>query len=215
LNSFAQFAPFIGFLFLFVHFKCWYGAVQGLVQTKIKRFIAYTIIFNNAFFLPLTIIGGHFGYLALLISLIFYTFTSLLTILPILATKIRYGYDITSLRELILFKHSNPYLGIIIFVAFFSALGMPPFLGFFMKFFVFLALLEKGQLFLTIFLILLSAFSAYYYLRITVLFLFQSKSHSSFFLPLNSITALLLSVFFILLLTIIFNPYGLINWFFI
>ena len=44
--------------------------------------------------------------------------------------------------------------------------GIPPFIGFFGKFYVFIAALNKGLVILTILGVLASVISAYYYLRI-------------------------------------------------
>lgn len=76
--------------YYYFYYGCYYaivGAVQALMQTKIKRFIAYTVIFNNAFFLSLVLLSGFVPLFNLMNSLICYILVSLLTILPILLIK--------------------------------------------------------------------------------------------------------------------------------
>ena len=63
------------------------GSIQAVIQTKIKRFVAYTVIFNNAFFLALILLSGFNSLFTLLNALICYIIVSVLTLIPLLILK--------------------------------------------------------------------------------------------------------------------------------
>lgn len=71
-----------------------------------------------------------------------------------------------------LFKTNKAWALVFLFF-FFSLSGMPPFLGFLGKFYLFLSILKSQNFALIIFLMLAASFSAFYYLRILKLVFFE------------------------------------------
>jgi len=62
--------------YFFVFFVCIasaiIGSVQAVVQTKFKRFLAFTIIFNNSFFTSLILLSGINAFMSLMESIMLY-----------------------------------------------------------------------------------------------------------------------------------------------
>jgi NADH-quinone oxidoreductase subunit N len=153
------------------------GSIQAASQTKIKRFLAYGIIFNNTYFLAILLISGKHAFLGLLESMGLYLLVSLLILLAIfLITNEQTLLRLRSLRDLLSIKKTNMFIAFTISIAFFSAAGIPPFLGFYQKYIGLLVLIEKLQNFLSVFLILATILPVYYYLRTTKILFFLTKS---------------------------------------
>lgn len=181
------------------------GAIQATVQTKITRFIAYTIIFNNSFFLSVTMLAGKTAFFSLLQSLILYLILGLTTALSFfLLVNSETKQRLLSLRDLISIKKSNIFVSLVILLGFFSAAGIPPFLGFFQKYLILLALTENFQIFLMVFLIISSMIPAYYYLRMSKIMYFLNESTFILLTSITRIQASLLSFLFITLLAVVY-----------
>jgi NADH-quinone oxidoreductase subunit N len=68
----------------------------------------------------------------------------------------------------------KPLLAAVMAIFMFSLAGVPPFAGFFAKFFVFAAAVQGGMSWLAAIAMLNSAIGAYYYLRVTVVMYFNA-----------------------------------------
>lgn len=173
------------------------GSIQASGQTKIKRFIAYTIIFNNSFFLGLMLISGRGAFYSLIQSIMLYLIITLTTALAFFVLKnSENNLRLLTLRDLISVKKSNIFVALVIMVGFFSSAGIPPFIGFFQKYLILLALAEKFQVFVMVFLILSSILPAYYYIRISKIMFFMPETK---FLLLNEPTKITSSLLTMLL----------------
>jgi NADH-quinone oxidoreductase subunit N len=182
------------------------GSLQAVSQIKIKRFIAYTVIFNNAFFIALMFLSDYFALFSLISALLVYMCVSILTILPLLSIRTINNNAFSALADFMILRKANLYLAFTIMIAFFSAAGMPPFIGFFLKFFVFFALLEKGFLLLSVFLILASLLPAYYYIRITSILFFFPRTKILFLYPIPPFLTHSLSLFLSLTVGFLLQP---------
>ena len=79
-----------------------------------------------------------------------------------------------------------------------SMAGIPPFIGFFSKFYIFIAALNKGLVVLSILGVLASVISAYYYLRIIKVMYFEDlnpNQNYNFTISLQSKLVLTLMLF--------------------
>jgi NADH-quinone oxidoreductase subunit N len=183
------------------------GSVQAVAQTKLKRFLAYTTIYNNAFFMSLLVTSGAFSIYSLGLSSFLYAVGLIYTVLPLLSINPLHSGHFSALRDLTSLRTSNLCLAFLLVLGFLSAMGMPPFMGFFTKFFVFCALLEKNLVMLTIFLILASILPAYYYLRISTLIFFLPHTKPVFLLSIPSPIAYLCSIICCISILFIFFPF--------
>ena len=200
------------------------GTLVGLVQTKIKRLLAYSTVSHIGFMLlALTIISEQ-SIEAFLFYIIQYTLTNLNTFLIILA----YGYilklslsqikteqekDILYISELKGQFIINPLLSICLAICLFSMAGIPPLIGFFSKQMVLYSALQQGFTFMAITGIIVSIISAYYYLHIVrILFTESDPMYTSNVTSnLSGIHSYLISVLTLALLLFVLNPSILLN----
>jgi len=80
-----------------------------------------------------------------------------------------------SLNDYAGFSQKQPALAAMFAIFMFSLSGIPPFAGFFGKYYVFAAAVSGGFTWLAIIGVLTSAIAAYYYLRIVVLMYFKNS----------------------------------------
>ena len=182
------------------------GLCFALLQTKIKTFFAYTIIFNNALFLALLWTNTSATFLFLLFALFCYALNTALTLFILVDLEV-YHIPVESFQTLFSLKKSAFFVSFCIILAFFSNLGLPPLLGFFNKFFVFWGLLDSTFISLALFLVLLTVIPAFYYLRITVSTLFQVGTQHQYISPLSLSQSLLGSFFLACVVYFIFIPF--------
>ncbi|MCK5571713.1 MAG: NADH-quinone oxidoreductase subunit N, partial [Bacteroidetes bacterium] len=93
----------------------------------------------------------------------------------------------------------RPFLAALMALFMFSLAGIPPFAGFFGKYYVFAGAIDAGYTWLAIVGVLMSAVSAYYYLRLVVLMYFkEGVSSLEAPVPALSFVALIVSAIGIL-----------------
>lgn len=139
------------------------GAIGGLRQTNIKRLLAYSSISHVGFILlavsAFTLDNSVFIYLAVYMSMTIATFGIIMGIEQ-QDKQIEDIYDLSGLSK------DQPIIAFCLAILMFSLAGIPPFAGFFAKFYV-LQTAMKSDLYTTIIVSLISAIiSAYYYLRV-------------------------------------------------
>ncbi|SEF91270.1 NADH dehydrogenase subunit N [Bryocella elongata] len=144
------------------------GNLTALVQTSVRRLLAYSAIAHAGYMLVAMIAGTPES----LAALLYYVFTYALTTVGIFAlvaiVERNVGSDsLSSFNGLV---RRAPFLAICLFIFFLSLAGIPPLSGFFAKFFLFTAALASpgglGLLWLVILAIAMSAVSLFYYLQV-------------------------------------------------
>lgn len=141
------------------------GALGGLPQTRLKRLLAYSAIANMGTALVGLAVGGAEGTAALLIYAAFYLVGTLGAFAALLALH-RKGEPVDGLADMAGLSETHPVLAGLMALFMFSLAGVPPLLGFFGKYFIFLAAVEKGAYALTILGVLASVVAAGYYLKV-------------------------------------------------
>lgn len=141
------------------------GALGAMQQTNIKRLLAYSSIGHVGYILVGLAAASNDGVKAILMYLAIYVTLSLGMFACIMMIKRKDGKseDISSFSGL---SKSNPLMALAVAVIMFSMAGIPPFAGFFGKFFIFLAAIENGLYVLAVIGVLSSVIAAFYYLRI-------------------------------------------------
>jgi NADH-quinone oxidoreductase subunit N len=148
------------------------GAIGALRQTNIKRLIAYSSIGHVGFILVGVAAASEEGVRASLIYLTVYLAVSVGTFACIMMVKRRdiMSEDISNFAGL---AKTNPYMAMGMAIMMLSMAGIPPFAGFFAKFFVLYAAVDKGMMWLALIAVLSSVISAFYYLRIVKILYFD------------------------------------------
>jgi NADH-quinone oxidoreductase subunit N len=150
-----------------------FGNVLALLQTNIKRILAYSSIAHSGYMLIGVIAGpgdGSLisnGYAAVAFYLLTYGFMNL-GAFGVLASLQRKGVEIEDLPQLKGLCRTNPLLGWTMVFCAASLLGLPPLIGFFGKLYLFAVGISNGFIGLVIIAGINSAIAAFYYLRLAV-----------------------------------------------
>ncbi|WP_118132710.1 NADH-quinone oxidoreductase subunit NuoN [Oceanicella sp. SM1341] len=147
------------------------GAVAAIKQTNIKRLMAYSSISHMGYALVGLAAGTQAGAESLLIYLAIYVTTNVGMFAFILNME-RDGVPVTDLRSLAGYASIEPARALALMLLLFSLAGIPPLVGFFGKFYVFVAAVDAGLAWLALLGALASVIGSYYYLRIVYLMYF-------------------------------------------
>jgi len=140
------------------------GNLFAIKQMDIKRFFAFSSI-SQAGFILLGMMGGTAeGMTATVYFVLVYLFSNLAAFGVITAVEEASEHtDIASYKGL---YRTNPKLAFVMMLAVFSLAGIPPFAGFFSKFFIFAAAAREGEYPLVFIALVNTVISLYYYLLI-------------------------------------------------
>jgi NADH-quinone oxidoreductase subunit N len=141
------------------------GAFAGLVQKNLKRLIAYSSIANIGYALIGLSAGNQQGVQSMLIFMVLYM-ADVTGFLACLMTLKRDGRPMETLADIAGLSRLKPGMALVLTGLSFSFLGLPPFSGFWGKFFVFQAALNAGQWPVAVAGLVLSVVAAFFYLRI-------------------------------------------------
>ena len=141
------------------------GAVAAIVQKNIKRLLAYSSIGHIGYALAGVATGEISGYESAIIYISIYVIMNIgaFSCLYLLKKDGQYKENISDLSGI---SKKNPLLAISFLIILFSMAGVPPLGGFFAKFYIFTAVLEKEMYALAIIGLLTTVISAFYYLKI-------------------------------------------------
>jgi NADH-quinone oxidoreductase subunit N len=140
------------------------GNLFAIRQKDIKRFFAFSSV-SQAGFILLGVMGGAAeGMTATVYFVLVYLFSNLAAFGVISAVEgVSERTDIAACKGL---YRTNPRLAFVMMLAVFSLAGIPPFAGFFSKFFIFAAAAREGEYLLVFIALLNTVISLYYYLLI-------------------------------------------------
>jgi NADH-quinone oxidoreductase subunit N len=165
------------------------ASLAALYQKKIKRFLAYSSITHVGYVL----IGLSTGTLAGLHASILYMFIYVLTMFTLFGLILsiqKTNKNLVYITDLIFVKQIHPLNKFLFILVFFSLAGIPPLIGFFTKFYIFLAATEAQSYSLLLLGIFTSTLGTFYYIRLikiltaektnNSLILFQKKNWNIF-----------------------------------
>ena len=152
------------------------GNIIAIAQTNIKRMLAYSAI-AHAGFLILGILPGlqpSLGttYAGALFYVIAYVIMSMGAFGFIILSG-RKGHEADRLDDFKGLAEASPWFAFIMLLFMFSLAGVPPFLGFWAKWFVIKEVIAIGHIWLAILAVVFSVVGVYYYLRIVKLMYFD------------------------------------------
>jgi NADH-quinone oxidoreductase subunit N len=148
------------------------GSFAGLVQPNLKRLMAYSSIANVGFALVAIATDSVSGIQGLLIYLSIY-FLNTLGIFAVIMCLRRKGQMVDRISDLSGLGKTNPLVALAMVFFMFSIAGVPPFAGFFGKYFIFLAAVKAHMVALAVIGMVTSVVSSYYYLRIVKVMYFD------------------------------------------
>lgn len=152
------------------------GNVVALVQSNIKRMLAYSSIAHAGYILVAAATGKQEGVAAVLFYTLAYALMNI-GAFTIVALVSRQGDQKVSIEDFAGIGFKQPALAAALSVFLLSLAGIPLTAGFAGKFFIFRAALESHFIWLTIIGVINSAISVYYYLRIIVVMYMKEPPH--------------------------------------
>ena len=152
------------------------GALGAIMQTDIKRMMAYSSIAHMGYALAGLAAGSEAGALGVMIYMTGYVFMGAGTFAIILLMR-RDGKEATKITDLKGLSQTHPLPAIGLLIMMFSMAGIPPLAGFFGKWYVFLAAVQAGLIPLAVIGVSMSVVGAFYYLRIIRLMYFEDADN--------------------------------------
>ena len=140
------------------------GNVAALLQTNLKRLLAYSSIAHAGYILMGAVVLSGEGIQAMLAYMVIYLFMNLGAFLVVTAI-----YDDMGSFELEDYKgiwRRSPLLTIAMGVFLFSLMGIPPFAGFLAKWYVFAAVIRAGLGWFAVVGVINSVIGAFYYIKV-------------------------------------------------
>lgn len=168
---------FIYTYFLLGTFSVLFGSFYAYSQTNVKRLLAYGSIVHSGFILIALGTYSKFGNAAAII----YSFMYSLNILAFFAVFLSAYIGLK--RKMLIetsqyygFFQDRPKLGFMISLVFFSFMAIPPFVGFFGKFFILMSIPKHVPYIFITFLALISGIGSFYYFRVVASIFFFKRS---------------------------------------
>jgi NADH-quinone oxidoreductase subunit N len=151
------------------------GNVMALAQRNVKRLLAYSSIAHAGYVLVGLAAGSSAGYSGALFYILVYSVMNVgaFGVMGLLEWDGKQGRE-QPLASLAGVGEDRPVLATTMSVFMFSLIGFPPLGGFIGKYAVFAPAVEAGLTWLVLIGVLMSALSAYYYLRVVYVFWMQS-----------------------------------------
>jgi NADH-quinone oxidoreductase subunit N len=173
-HSLSLFFGLIGLLSIII------GTLKAFQQFKIKRFLAYTSITHLGYIILSLSTGSYLGFFAAFFYLFIYIITNLLFFFSVLIIRQYSEYSLLFLNQFKMMFNKQVLTLLFFLIPLFSYAGLPPFLGFFTKFSVLIALIDFNIVLLTISLILYIVINGFLYLRIIKFTLFENPINFAF-----------------------------------
>ncbi len=175
-----------------------FANIVAVAQRDVKRMLAYSSVAHTGYMLAglaayKSVSGfggtgsGDFGISSVLFYLLAYAFTNIGAFAVVAWVQHRgNGLDLDDYAGL---AAKEPLAAAALSVFLLSLMGMPPLLGFYAKYYVIVALLDAKLLWLAIAIVVLSAISAFYYLRVVAVMYFSEAKveHKKVSTPLLNI----------------------------
>ncbi len=179
-----------------------FGSIVAIAQENIKRMLAYSSIAHAGYMLIGLAAGNPEGISGIIFYLAAYTFMNLgaFGIVALIEGEDEKNLNIQDYSGL---SGKYPLLAGLLALFMFSLAGLPPFAGFFGKYYIFIAAIKADLLWLAVIGVLSSAISVYFYLRIIVLMYFKdSVTDISAEQSSTGVTAVFISFILVLVLGI-------------
>ena len=141
------------------------GNIGALLQTSIKRLLAYSSISHSGYMLVGVIAGTAEGIDAVFFYLVTYGVATV-AVFGALCGLQRHGREVETLDDLSGLWKRHPGMAFVLALSAFSMLGLPPLLGFWGKLDLMIAGISAGETPLVLIMMATSAVSAYYYLHL-------------------------------------------------
>jgi NADH-quinone oxidoreductase subunit N len=168
------------------------GNVTAIVQTNLKRMLAYSTIAHMGFVLLGILVGNELGYSAAMFYVIVYVLMTLGSFGMIMLLS-RSGFEAENLDDFRGLNQRSPWYAFVMLLLMFSMVGVPPTVGFYAKLAVLQAVLGLGGvgIVLAVIAVVFSAVGAFYYLRVVKLMYFDAPTDTTVLAPAGDVKVLM------------------------
>ncbi len=182
------------------------GNLVAIPQTNIKRLLAYSSISQAGYLLLGIVAFSSMGIGAILFFSIIYVFTNVGAFMVVVALSTSTGSH--KIEDYSGLYRRAPLLAVVMLFCLLSLAGLPPLAGFVGKLYLFIAVIEKGYIWLALLAVLMSMVSVYYYLLVVkVMFLKEPPQNSGIIKVPNGLQiAMVFSLILIIVLGIYPKP---------
>jgi len=180
------------------------GNLVALVQTNLKRLLAYSTISHVGFLFMGLVCADNTGYTAAMFYAISYSLMSAAAFAAII-TLSRKGFEAEEVSDFRGLWQHNPFHALMVLFVMASLAGVPPFLGFWAKLQVIKAAVVSGYTWLAILSVVAAVVGAFYYLRIIRAMFFEepkgeaprlhSDMHLRIAFTVNALALLVMGIF--------------------
>lgn len=160
-----------------------FGNIVAISQRNVKRMLAYSSIAHTGYMLAgvaaFRLIDGaaaERSISSVMYYLIAYAFMNIGAFAVVV--WLQHRGDGTELEDFAGLASRSPLIALAMTVFLVSLMGIPPTIGFYSKYYVIVALLDADLLWLAISIVMASAISAYFYLRVVAVMYFQESTES-------------------------------------
>ena len=192
------------------------GNLAAIMQTNIKRMLAYSTISHMGFVMLGLLPGSDFGFGSSMYYVIVYGLMSVAAFGMIILLS-ENGVEAENIDDFKGLNQRHPFYAAIMGLVMFSMAGVPPMVGFFAKLMVLKAVLETGMIWLAVTAVVFAVIGAFYYLRVVKFMYFDEPETESTIaapvdfgaaLTLNGIMILGLGIFSSSLIAICMTSFG-------
>jgi NADH-quinone oxidoreductase subunit N len=181
------------------------GNLVAIVQTNLKRMLAYSTISHMGYLLMGLVNAGPEGYSSAMFYAISYALMSTVSFGVILALS-RAGFECEEISDLKGLNQRSPWFAALMALALFSLAGVPPLFGFYAKYLVLQAAIDAHMLWLAIVGAVFAIIGLYYYLHVVKVMYFdkpeeggadqpQADASLRVVLSINALALLVLGVY--------------------
>lgn len=187
------------------------GNLFALMQSNIKKLLAYSTISHMGFIFLGVLAGSADGYSAAIFYAITYCLTAVCTF-GLLTLFSKAGHEVREISDLSGLNEHSPWLAFLMMVLMFSMAGVPPTAGFIAKLLVLKAVVEINLLWLAIWGVAFAILGAFYYIRVVKQMYFSQKDKTKLnYAQFNGITLGVSSINALMLLVLGIVPGFLLN----
>lgn len=151
------------------------GSVVAIAQSSLKRMLAYSSIAHAGYMLIGIAAANKFGMSGVIFYLTVYSFMNIGAFILISIMESNVEKRVT-LDDYTGISSTHPWYAALMSLFMFSLAGIPPFGGFFGKYYVFLAAIRADMTWLAVVGVFSSIISAYFYLRVVIYMYFKKGS---------------------------------------
>ena len=152
------------------------GSVVALMQTNIKRMLAYSTISHIGFILLGFVTGVVEGYGAAVFYVLVYILMSMAAFGMIILLN-KEGFEADKISDFKGLSKHSPWFALMMLAIMLSMAGVPPFIGFYAKLFILQQVISAGFITIAVIAVVFAVISSYYYLQVVKSMYFEDSDN--------------------------------------